>query len=95
MKDRIKKILAEELGYTPYEAEVTADGLMRLDMRLKAAFDRWLCDRTETDVGVVGLNAFKLMEKRGLAYPAALISLDWAIREPEQALEFLKHGSVM
>ena len=39
-----------------------------------------------------GYSITDFMEKRKMKYPAALLTMDWLIKEPERAKESLKRG---
>lgn len=85
MKDKIEKILMEELDYAEFAAKVTALDLMNLQPQLRDALYLWAKDRTETNIWVEGYSTFNLMASKGFTYPAALIALDWLITETEIA----------
>ena len=88
----IKKVLIKELDYTEYEAEITAKDLLELDYRLFPYFEKWLKDRTISELEVRGFCVSKMMKDNGFTYPASLLALDWLIREPETAKEALSSG---
>lgn len=81
----IGQILKNELGYSDYEAEVTAQDLCDLQPQLQPALQEWVSSRKETDLAVGDFSAFELMKKKGFTYPAALIALDWLIVDPQTA----------
>lgn len=84
-KSTIKAILTGELGYSDYEAEVTAQDLCALQPFLQAALSEWVSTRAQTDVEFEGFSALQLVSKKGFTYPAALIALDWLAVDPETA----------
>lgn len=84
-KAALEQILITELGYSPFEAAVTADDLLNLQPQLTAAAERWARDRTQTELSVSGFSALELMKRKHFTYPAALIALDWLLTDPEAA----------
>ena len=84
-KTMIGHILKSELGYSDYEAEVTAQDLCNLQPQLQPALQEWVSSRKETDIAVGGFSAFELMKKKNFTYPATLIALDWLIVDPQTA----------
>lgn len=85
MNEKIKSILMNELKYSEYAADVTAQDLDNIQPQLKKALDKWLLDRTISDVETLGFSARKLMADKGFAYPAALIAMDWLLTDPATA----------
>jgi hypothetical protein len=85
MLDAIKQILIKELGYSDHSASITAKDLLSLDQSLQNALNDWVEDRTEVEFGVEGFTTNWLITEKGMTYPAALIALDWLIKEPEVA----------
>ena len=88
----LEKILKTELDYSSFEASVTANDLLRLHPKLKAAAEQWAQDRVETDLVIHGFRAGELMERKGFTYPAALIALDWLLTDPEIAAKELSRN---
>lgn len=84
-KAAIADILVRELGYSEFEAQITAQDLCNLQPQLKSAFQEWIDSRKEINVSVGGFSAFNLMKKKHFTYPAALIALDWLITDPQTA----------
>ena len=85
MKDKIIKILKNELSYSDSVADVTADDLLSLSPQLQPALSKWLEKRELTNVEVQGFSIKQLMEQRGYTFPSALISMDWLLTEPDIA----------
>lgn len=85
MKNEIIRVLVDELGYSQREAELTADDLLDLHPSLQAAFSQWLRSRTAANLEAEGFTTQKLMLNKKFTYPAALIALDWLLKEPETA----------
>ena len=79
-------------GYTEKQAKSAATELAHIDPRLKEALDRWLEDETETDFNAEGFSILGLKEKYEMTYPAALLSIDWVLKEPELAISCINKG---
>lgn len=91
-KKELEQILMER-GWEPKSATLVADELLLLDDRLCPLLRGWIT-RHDFSGGfsVNGYSASRLMREFGLTYPAALLTLDWLIKEPEEALRELKRG---
>lgn len=84
-------IFAEKLteqGYQSKTAEMVARELMNVDNSLSMLVVKWLKDE-HTDFESHGYSISGLMKDRNMTYPAALLTIDWLIKEPEKALESL------
>ena len=79
-------------GYTEKQAKSAATELAQIDPRLKEALDNWLADETENDFSVEGFSILELKEKFEMTYPAALLSIDWILKEPEMAINCINKG---
>lgn len=90
--ENIKKILIER-GYPEKAAETTASNIAKLSGEMKAAFQTWLNSSKETDLEAYGYTISGLMNRfKGMAYPAALLTIDWLKREPETAKKAIERG---
>lgn len=86
---KIKEILINELGYSEYAADITERDLLTLQPQLKTALEKWLLDRTLTNIVIGQFSIRQLMLQKGCTFPAALIALDWVLTEPEIAVKEL------
>lgn len=92
MMETIKKILIDR-GYPEKPAILVAEKLAHISSSLKPALDTWLKDGKETDETAEGFSTSSLMAKKpGMTYPAALLSIDWLLREPQKALAIIEKG---
>lgn len=91
MTDKIKTKLKEQ-GYDNRSASMVATEMVKVDNDLNALVVDWLNGK-EPDFEAQGYTISGLMKSRGMTYPAALLTLDWLIKEPEKALESLKRGT--
>ena len=86
-KDYIYNVLLER-GYGEKSARLVTTDLMLLHEPLDTYFEKWV--QNESDIiDYNGYSVRQLMEERGMAYPAALLTMDWLIKEPKKAIESL------
>lgn len=90
-KNTIIAMLTEH-GYKPRNAALVADDLMRLSSPLDVALRRWLDIEEMSDFSAEGYSVFQFMQQWGMKYPAALLTMDWILKEPETAIRELKKG---
>ena len=83
-KDQIKEILIGR-GYPEVAAEVVSGELLLVKDELKPLLDGWLGDEVKADYAAHGYTVLQLMTSRGITYPAALLTMDWLLKEPEIA----------
>ena len=88
---RIKQKLMER-GYNEKQAIVTAKELLTIDEMLKGAISLWMDKDEETDFTIEGVCLLNLKAKFKMTYPAALLTMDWVIKEPEKAKNALIKG---
>lgn len=80
-------------GYPKHAADITTAKLDVLSGIYAQARDKWLRDSIETDIESNGYTIFGLMTRfPGMAYPAALLTIDWLRREPEKATLAIERG---
>lgn len=92
MIENIKQILIER-GYPESPAALVAEKLTHISTVLKPALDLWLKDGKETEMSAEGISTSGLMAKqKGMTYPAALLSIDWLLREPMKAKAIIEKG---
>lgn len=89
--DIFAKKLTEQ-GYQSKMAEMVAKELMNVDTRLNPLVEKWLNGEND-DYASQGYSIFGLMKERNMTYPAALLTIDWLIKEPEKAKQSLKRGT--
>lgn len=83
-KDQIKEILIGR-GYPEVAAEVVSGELLLVKDELKPLLEGWLGNEVEADFAAHGYTLLRLMASRGMTYPAALLTMDWLLKEPEIA----------
>lgn len=89
--EKIKEVLLER-GYTDKQVNTVIHDLMTIDENLKEGFSLWLESEKETDYTIQGIALSELKNKFGMTYPAALLTMDWVIKEPEKAIESINRG---
>lgn len=88
-KDYIYNVLLER-GYGEKSARLVTTDLMLLHEPLDTYFEKWVQNESDIiDYGTNGYSVRQLMEERGMAYPVALLTMDWLIKEPKKAIESL------
>lgn len=91
--ETIKQTLIQR-GYPEKAAILVADKLAKISPCLKPALDAWLSTGAEPEESAEGFSTKSLMEKqKNMKYPAALLSIDWLIREPNIAKPIIEKGS--
>lgn len=89
-KDFIYNVLSER-GYNAYSAQLVAGDLSKLNKPLDDYLLHWLDNESyNNDFVINGYSISQLQSERQMNYPAALLTIDWLIREPEKAIESLK-----
>jgi len=89
--EAIKDILAMR-GYTTKQAVTVAAELEKIDWQLQKGLQIWLAEEKEIDYLIEGVKLSELKQKFGMTYPAALLTMDWLIKEPELAMKSINQG---
>ena len=79
-------------GFTEKQASRLAEELSNIDERLKDALDKWLKDGTETEYMAESISIIGLKQQYEMTYPAALLSIDWVLKDPDNAVKCIKKG---
>ena len=91
-KLEILEILMQR-GYTQRNASLVAEEMVNIAPQLQQYLEAWLMDKSYNENYEVGKYSLKrLQEERRMNYPAALLTMDWMIKEPEAALRSLNRG---
>lgn len=91
MKEEFIKVLMER-GYPEKQAiPVTAD-LLNVDEQLKDGLQHWLATNEEKDYEAAGFKLSELKQQFDMTYPAALLTIDWLIKDPDLAMKAIKRG---
>lgn len=79
-------------GYKEKQANTVSENLEKIDKKLNDALEKWLSDNIETDYEVEGYTILGLMRKFDMTYPAAILTIDWIIKDPKTAISCIKKG---
>ena len=81
-------------GYIERFAKLVAGELVSIDARLQPLLDRWVKDPADQgDYAAEGYSLQAFVANDGMEYPAALLTMDWLLKEPEAAKASLKRGN--
>ena len=92
MKNSDIEIRLIEKGFTEKDASILAENLSLIDIELLPLLERWLFKDEEGDYKAGEISVLGLKKKYYLEYQAALLTMDWIIKEPEIALEAINKG---
>lgn len=85
-KNNVTKVLTEREGYTQKRAILLANECQNISEELLPLFEKWLQDASvKEDFTVQGYSLLNMMQQREMHYLAALLDMDWLIKEPEKA----------
>lgn len=90
-RTEIIRILKEE-GYPDFMIEKTADKIEAFSIAVAEAFDNWSKDKSQPNISIEGFTFTDLVTKWGMKPIGAFITLDWLLREPENAKNALIKG---
>lgn len=91
--DEIIARLVAEFGYTEKNAESVAHDLRACTPIVQEAFEKWWRgEGLDPHLEVKGYTLKRLVEEYGFGPIAALLDMDWLIREPEKASQALSEG---
>ena len=89
-KNYIYNVLLER-GYDENSARLVATELTMLHDPLDVYLEKWVQNKSDImNYDANGYSVKQLMEERGMTYPAALLTMDWLIKEPDAAVASLK-----
>ena len=79
-------------GFDEEASAILAENLFSIHSELRPSLETWLEKDIETDYHTHDMSIKELVEKRGMQYQAALLTMDWIIQDPTTALAALKKG---
>lgn len=80
-------------GYSERNASLVAEEMINIASQLRHLLEGWLMDKSYCKNYEIGeYSVMRLQKERRMNYPAALLTLDWLIKEPEAALRSLNRG---
>lgn len=89
-RKEIIDILVNREGYSRKNAIVASHEAKSLCRELVPLYEAWLKDSTQNDYIFDGLSLLKIKETTKSTYLAALLNMDWIIKEPEVAIPVVK-----
>jgi hypothetical protein len=91
MEEITNKLL--EQGYPANLAISVSKQLNDICLELKPMLSDWLTRNAQPIASANGYTTDSLMKRfDGMTYPAALLTIDWLMREPEKASEIIEKG---
>ncbi|MBR2589744.1 MAG: hypothetical protein IKE65_02345 [Clostridia bacterium] len=89
----MKEKIMQRKNCTEQMAAKLESKLSKISPELQPILDNWLENGVESsDEMIHGYSVNSLMEKYGLAFTGALLTLDWLLREPETAAAAIEEG---
>ena len=91
--ENIRELLMSRFGYSEQDTCVLCNDLEQLDQALVPVLTKWIKDGNCLDsTEYSGYSINSLCEEYEMNFIAALLTLDWIIKEPEQAIPAIKSG---
>lgn len=91
--ENIRELLMSRLGYSEQDVNVLCCDLVQLDQRLVQALNRWIAEGDfDDETKYSGFSINILRSEYEMNFIAAILTLDWIIKVPDQALPALKSG---
>lgn len=90
-KEIIIKALLEH-DYPEKQAQSVANELQNVSSPLMPLLQGWIDNGEEYDYSAEGISILGLKKKFNMTYPAALLSVDWVLKEPETAIKAISRG---
>lgn len=90
-KDVIIEVL-KKYQYTDQQAYAVASELILIDEQLVPKLEKWISENIESDVIIDDFSLIQLKEKYKMTYPAALLTMDWLIKDPIEAKNCIIRG---
>lgn len=93
--ENIRKLLEHRLNCSSHEAQILCDDLAKIDCTLLPALNKWITE--EGDIEETEYNGYSiasLCENYDMNFIAALLTIDWLIKEPKKAITALESGII-
>lgn len=92
MKEMIYRTLIER-GYSEHNANLMLNDLENLSSPLDKLLQEWIdSENQQPDFVYENYSLRQFQNERKMEYPAALLTMDWLIKEPEKAKISLSRG---
>lgn len=79
-------------GYPEKQAQSVAKELIEVSSPLQPLLQSWITEGTENDFTAERFSILELKKRFNMTYPAALLSIDWVLKEPEIAIRAINRG---
>lgn len=79
----------QDLGYTPQGSKSAAEKIVSMNETLKNEYIKWLETGFLPDINVEGFDLEGLMDVFDMSATSAFITLDWLLRDPDEAKSHL------
>lgn len=86
------KCLVNDFGYPEEKAQLIVKKLDSSQPKIKAAVDLWWNEAKIPTIEIAGYNFKRLVSEHNMNPVAAFLTLDWLLREPEEAIASLRKG---
>lgn len=91
-RDEIIQFLIRRAGYDPRAADVVAARLLGSSPEVQEGFRVWRLSGRSPELCIAGFTVDRLIREHSMSPVAALLTLDWLVREPERAAASLAKG---
>lgn len=89
----IKSIILSRFGCSEQDAEHITSKLEQMDKALVPMFERWARDMEYSNTEeYAGYSVDSLQRDYGMNFVAALLTIDWIIKDPQKAIPALQAG---
>ena len=89
----MKDILMKRLNVKEKPAEKLEMSLNAINPKLRPMLDAWLKDESYRSTEIIeGYSIDSLMKGYNLKFTAAILTLDWLMRDPVEAKKAIAHG---
>lgn len=92
--DEIKNLIQSKYPdkYPDNKISVLDASLDKMTPAVRKSLENFLQSGQREDINVLGYSIDKLMNEHGMNEVAAYLTIDWILREPDQALQSLQRG---
>lgn len=90
-KQMLHQLLIDN-GYPSHMIEKTVEKIEHFQPKIRESFNNWVADGIEPNIEIQGYSFSQLRRDYGMKAIGAFITLDWLIRDPENATRSLKRG---
>ena len=90
-KEQIYNFLKDQ-GYPEFMRENTYAKIVNFQPEIAGAFEEWMTSGASPTIAIEGFDFNYLVKEMKMKAIGAFITLDWLLREPEQAKRALQQG---